>query len=122
MQLGSLTTIGACAPRNLFHFVLRNDVWFERLANIPVPVREDADFAGLALAAGYVAACDLSDLGELERELPGLLAGPAPVLVALRVEPEDEALWAPTNPQPEVPDQQFERMGDEARRLMRALV
>ena len=37
MQLGSLVTTAELQPRNLIHFVFNNGVWFENLANLPIP-------------------------------------------------------------------------------------
>ena len=51
MNLGTLVTIGAAAPKNLVHFVCRNGT-YEANGGHPIPQR-DVDFTGLAQAAGY---------------------------------------------------------------------
>src|SRR5215472_3689243 len=51
MNLGTLVTIGAAAPKNLIHFVCRNGT-YEANGNHPIP-QPAVDFNGLARAAGY---------------------------------------------------------------------
>src|SRR5579859_7644899 len=51
MNLGSLVTIGAVAPKNLVHFVCHNGT-YEANGGHPIP-NPQVDFAGLARGAGY---------------------------------------------------------------------
>ena len=51
MNLGTLVTIGAAAPKNLVHFLCRNGT-YEANGGHQIP-QQHVDFAGLAQAAGY---------------------------------------------------------------------
>ena len=51
MNLGSLVTIAAAAPKNLVHFVCDNGS-YEANGGHPIP-NPKVDFAGLARSAGY---------------------------------------------------------------------
>src|SRR2546423_1688460 len=64
MNLGSLVTIGAVAPKNLIHFVANNGC-YEANGGHPIP-NQKVDFAGLAHAAGYARRPKFSDLKSLE--------------------------------------------------------
>ena len=59
MQLPSLVTIASSGAANLVHIVFNNGVWFENLANIPVPGAQVVDFAATAKAVGFVADADV---------------------------------------------------------------
>lgn len=84
MNLGTLVTIGAAAPKNLIHFVCRNGT-YEANGGHPIPQR-DVDFSGLAKAAGYAQALDFRELGAFEAALPRLLAQDGPTFAALHIE------------------------------------
>lgn len=84
MNLGSLVTIAAAAPKNLVHFVVQNDSYE---ANGGHPIPGGADFAAMARAAGYPHAHDFSDLAAFDAALDAVLATPGPVFAALRVTP-----------------------------------
>jgi phosphonopyruvate decarboxylase len=85
MNLGTLVTIAAAAPRNLIHCVSHNGTYEANGAH-PLPSRS-IDFAGLARAAGYRHACRISELAEFEAQIGGLLTMDGPVLVELMVVP-----------------------------------
>jgi phosphonopyruvate decarboxylase len=86
MNLGSLVTIGAVAPRNLIHFVCENGT-YEANGGHPIPGRERLSFAGLAKSAGYAGAHEFSDLADFERRIAGVLQERGPVLVELKLIP-----------------------------------
>jgi phosphonopyruvate decarboxylase len=86
MNLGSLVTVGAAAPKNLVHFVVENGTYEANGAH-PIPGRDRVDFAGLAKAAGYHATVAFSDLAIFEKDVATLIAQPGPVFATLRVEP-----------------------------------
>jgi sulfopyruvate decarboxylase subunit beta len=86
MNLGSLATIGAVAPRNFLHFVIENGT-YEANGEHPIPGRGRVSFAGIAREAGYVGSYEFSDLASFERDLPGILAQPGPLLVDLKLVP-----------------------------------
>src|SRR6202167_1229167 len=64
MNLGSLVTIAAAAPKNLVHFVCHNGT-YETNGGLPIP-KPDVDFAGLARAAGYAHCHEFSELSSFE--------------------------------------------------------
>ena len=84
MNLGSLVTIGAAAPKNLVHFVCRNGT-YEANGGHPIPQR-DVDFTGLAQAAGYVHCADFEELAAFEAALDTLLTQEGPSFGTLHIE------------------------------------
>jgi phosphonopyruvate decarboxylase len=94
MQLGVLASVAGLAPRNFYHFVLVNRV-YETSGHQPTPGGDAVDFPALALGAGYAAAYSFDDVAVLRERLPGVLAQPGPVLIALAAEPTDERLPRP---------------------------
>lgn len=121
MQLGSLVTASGAKPSNFVHFVFKNDVWFENLANLPVPAATSVDYVRLAEGAGYRSVFRTGSVAELEDMLPAIFAGSGPVFVELTIEPEAGGLWSANNPQPDLKDFHFTRMGDEIRRVRQAI-
>jgi thiamine pyrophosphate-dependent acetolactate synthase large subunit-like protein len=89
MQLGGLASIAGAAPANFYHFVLVNGV-YETSGYQPTPASDRIDFAAMALGAGYQAAYEFDDIAVLRERLPSVLQEKGPVLVALRVEAEQE--------------------------------
>jgi sulfopyruvate decarboxylase subunit beta len=84
MNLGSLVTIGAAAPPNLFHFVCENGT-YEANGGHPIPGRGKVDFAGLARASGYRVVYDFSDLGVFEQQIGAVLSETGPVFADLKI-------------------------------------
>jgi len=84
MNLSTLVTIGAAAPKNLIHFVARNGV-YEANGSHPIP-QKDVDFTGLAQAAGYVHCADFREVAAFEAALNTLLTRGGPVFGTLHVE------------------------------------
>lgn len=116
MQLGGLVTVAENRPQRFIHFVVQNGAQFAGASNLAVPGGDAVDFSAMALAAGYASAHRFADAEALAAALPALLAAPGPVFVTLVVEPEPSRLGA-HQPQPEMPDRQFQRMGLEAEQL-----
>ena len=85
MNLGTLITIAAAAPRNFIHCVSHNGTYEANGAH-PLPSRR-IDFAGLARSAGYKYACTISDLADFEAQIGKLLKMEGPVFVELQVVP-----------------------------------
>src|SRR5580700_608229 len=85
MNLGSLVTIAAAAPKNLVHFVAHNDT-YEANGGHPIP-NPKVDFANIARAAGYAATYDFSDLRMFEQQIAHVLEQDGPVFATLHVEP-----------------------------------
>lgn len=121
MQLGSLVTTVEIAPANFVHFVFNNGVWFENLANLPIPAGSRLEFTALARSAGNPAVRRFEDAAALDAALPALLASVGPHFVELVIEPEGQGLWSASNPQHDLVDFHFERMGHEARALRERL-
>ena len=84
MNLGSLVTIGSCAPENLWHFVLHNGI-YEVNGEFPIPGGLETDFSSIATAAGFPRSYNFDNIEELRKRLPEVLAGPGPVFVCLKV-------------------------------------
>jgi len=82
MQLGSLATIAAAAPRNLTHLVFKNGV-YHTSGGQEIPGGLAVDFVTMAKGAGYRDACAIDTLGDFRRRLPRLLFEEGPVLVEL---------------------------------------
>ena len=84
MNLGSLVTIGAAAPPNLYHFVCENGT-YEANGGHPIP-NPDVDFAGMARSAGYAQAHEFSELASFEQQIGHVLSQDGPVFGTLKVE------------------------------------
>jgi phosphonopyruvate decarboxylase len=89
MSLGQLATIAEQAPANFYHFILDNEV-YATTGGQPVPNAKQVDYAMIARGSGYPRAFNFSELDDFSAALPGILAAPGPVFVALKVWPEVE--------------------------------
>lgn len=85
MNLGSLVSIAAAAPRNLLHFVCENGV-YESNGKHPIPGRGRVDFGGLARAAGYRHCHEYANLESFDAEIGAVLREDGPVFVDLKIE------------------------------------
>lgn len=84
MNLGTLVTIARVAPRNFTHMVFQNGT-YEANGGHPLP-NPEADFEGLARAAGQADACAIRDLETFQARLPHLLTAPGPVFACVQIE------------------------------------
>ena len=84
MNLGSLVTIGAVAPRNLVHFVCQNGN-YEANGSHPLP-NPKVDFTGLARSAGYAKCHEFSELASFEQQIGHVLGEDGPVFATLHIE------------------------------------
>jgi sulfopyruvate decarboxylase subunit beta len=84
MNLGSLVTIAAAAPPNLYHLVCQNGI-YEANGGHPIPGRDLVDFCGFARSAGYPTVREFSDLKIFEQQIGALLSEVGPVFVDLRI-------------------------------------
>jgi thiamine pyrophosphate-dependent acetolactate synthase large subunit-like protein len=89
MNLGVLATVAEQAPANFYHFLLDNEV-YATTGGQPVPNAKIVAYDKMALASGYPRAHAFTEIGDLEREIGGILARPGPVFVWLKVYPEVE--------------------------------
>lgn len=85
MQLGSLVTIGGCAPTNFCHVIMENGT-YETSGSQLLPSHESGDLVALALAAGYLSALRFHSLAQATDGLEGALRAPGPVLVSLVID------------------------------------
>lgn len=88
MQLGSLVTIGAQAPKNFFHIVFSNG-HYESSGNQPVPGQGVFSFVALAKAAGYAGAEEFESADAFKRALPEILTRQGPILINLVIARDD---------------------------------
>jgi sulfopyruvate decarboxylase subunit beta len=84
MNLGSLVSIAAAAPPNLYHFVCQNGT-YEANGGHPIPGRDRIDFGGFARSAGYRTVLVFSDLKVFEQQVGALLSEPGPVFADLKI-------------------------------------
>jgi sulfopyruvate decarboxylase subunit beta len=84
MNLGSLVTVGAAAPKNLVHFVSRNGT-YEANGGHPIP-NQKVDFSGLARSAGYAHTFDFNELASFEQQVGHVIGLEGPVFATLHVE------------------------------------
>jgi sulfopyruvate decarboxylase subunit beta len=84
MNLGTLVTIGAVAPKNLVHLLCRNGT-YEANGSHPIP-NAGVDFNGLARAAHYRALHEFSALADFEAGIPEILKQEGPVFATLHLE------------------------------------
>jgi hypothetical protein len=98
---------------------MNNGVWFEGMANLPLPA--SADFAAIAKGSGFPAVSSFDDIVAWEDHVPALLESDELSFAELKIEPVQNGLWEHDAPQPDLPELQFTRMGDELRRLSSTL-
>ena len=122
VQLPSLVTIASSGAANLVHIVFNNGVWFENLANIPVPGAQVVDFAATAKAVGFKHALRVGDKDGLVNALTTAISKGGPALIELVIEPEKAGVWMKDNPQPDLADFHFNRLGIELHRVHDALL
>ena len=77
INLGTLVTIAAAAPRNLVLLAFQNEA-YEANGGHPIPQAGVVDFAGIARSAGIASASSISDLTEFERRIPEILKSDGP--------------------------------------------
>lgn len=119
MELGGLATVAAARPKNLLHVVVANGTQFTGLGNLKI-VTTDFQFAEVARKAGYVHAERITDGSVWAERFPKLLSMDGPVFVELMVEPVPQQTKDGFE-QEEMPDRQFDRMGQEALALQAML-
>ncbi len=86
MNIGTLVTAAAVAPKNFYHFVCENGT-YEANGGHPIPNQGTVSFAGLARSAGYGNVYEFSDLKNFEQQIGAVLAEPGPVFGVLKIEP-----------------------------------
>jgi thiamine pyrophosphate-dependent acetolactate synthase large subunit-like protein len=89
MSLGMLATVAEQAPANLYHFLIDNGV-YATTGGQPVPNADKMAYDIVARGCGYPRTFSFTEIGDFERELPGIMAAPGPVFVACKVVAEIE--------------------------------
>ncbi len=84
MNLGSLATVAAAAPRNFAHLVFVNGV-YEANGSHPLPGRDALDFATIARGAGIADTGTIDTLDAFEAAIPAILSAPGPIFRALKI-------------------------------------
>jgi sulfopyruvate decarboxylase subunit beta len=84
MNLGTLVTIAAAAPKNFVHMVWHNGS-YEANGGHPIP-NQTTDFAGLARSAGIQKVHKISDMRNYEQQIGSVLKEEGPVFVEMMVE------------------------------------
>ena len=84
MNLGTLVTLAAAAPRNLVHLVFHNGS-YEANGGHPLPKR-DVDFAGMARSAGWKNVHTIDDQRNFDQRIGEILKEEGPVFADLLVE------------------------------------
>ncbi len=84
MNLGTLVTIAAAAPKNLVHLCFHNGT-YEANGGHPLPKR-DVDFCGMARSAGIKQVHLLDDIANFEQQIGGILKQEGPVFADIHVE------------------------------------
>ncbi len=84
MNLGTLVTIGAVAPKNFIHFVGHNGS-YEANGGIPLP-NKGVDFAGVARSAGIKSCHTFTDIESFKAEIGTILNAEGPVFADLVIE------------------------------------
>ena len=85
MNLGTMVTTAAIAPKNFFHFVCENGT-YEANGGHPTPYRGNVSFAAMAKAAGYKNVYEFSDVKNFEQQIGAVLSETGPVFVHLRLD------------------------------------
>src|SRR6185437_6991379 len=86
MNLGSLVTMAAEAPANLYHFVCENGT-YEANGGHPIPGQGRVSFAGFARAAGIGKVFEFAELDDFAARIPAVLGETGPVFAVLKVVP-----------------------------------
>ena len=89
MNLGALVTIAEKAPRNLYHFVLDNEV-YATTGGQPVPNAKNVAYDIIAKGAGYPSTSAFDNLEDFSTNIAKILSEPGPVFVTMKVFPDIE--------------------------------
>jgi thiamine pyrophosphate-dependent acetolactate synthase large subunit-like protein len=84
MNLGTLVTIAAAAPKNLVHMVWKNGS-YEANGGHPIP-QQSVDFAAMARAAGIKSVYRADDLESFESAVRQALSSEGPTFIEIEIE------------------------------------
>lgn len=88
MNLGTMATIGARQPRNLFHLVFDNGAYAS--TGYQKTITDRVDLARLAAAAGYRSVHDVKTVEGLREAAAALYASEGPGFLLIRIDPKRE--------------------------------
>ena len=101
MKMGTLTTIGAYAPKNLVHIVLDNET-YDSTGGQPT-VSSGVDFAAAAVASGYRQGIQVDDITRFKDAVTKALSDEGPILIHMKISAGSlSKLGRPTVSPPEV--------------------
>lgn len=92
MNLGSLTTLGRYAPKNLIHVIFDNESLFST-GGFPTATRTGADLAAIARAAGIKQSCNVVTLEKFQLAFDGALRGKRMASIIAKVEASGPAQY-----------------------------
>jgi sulfopyruvate decarboxylase subunit beta len=92
MNLGSLTTLGRYAPKNLIHVIFDNESLFST-GGFPTATRTGADLAGITRAAGIKQSCKAGTLEKFQLAFDGALRGNRMASIVAKVEASGPAQY-----------------------------
>jgi thiamine pyrophosphate-dependent acetolactate synthase large subunit-like protein len=85
MQLGSLSTIAALAPKNLTMVVMDNGI-YQITGAQPTPAAAVSDIVAIAVASGLLKSSWAADEDDFERLIDQSLSAPGPCLIGVRID------------------------------------
>jgi thiamine pyrophosphate-dependent acetolactate synthase large subunit-like protein len=91
MNLGILATIAEQRPRNFYYFLMDNEC-YATTGGQPVPNAQKVAYDAIARACGIEQAYAFTEIEQVSKKLPTILANPGPVFVWNKVHPEIENL------------------------------
>ncbi|MFQ6026015.1 MAG: thiamine pyrophosphate-dependent enzyme [Dehalococcoidia bacterium] len=89
MNLGALPTIAEKEPKNLYHFVLDNEV-YATTGGQPVPNAKKVKYEVIAEGSGYPSTYAFDNLEDFTNNIEEILSKPGPVFVTMKIVPEIE--------------------------------
>lgn len=92
MNLGSLTTLGRYAPKNLIHVIFDNESLFST-GGFPTATRTGADLAAIARAAGIKQSSMAATLEKFQLAFDGALSGKRMASIIAKVEASGPAQY-----------------------------
>jgi thiamine pyrophosphate-dependent acetolactate synthase large subunit-like protein len=90
MQLGSLSTIAALAPKNLTMVVMDNGI-YQITGAQPTPAAAVSDIVAIAVASGLLKSSWAADEDDFERLIDQSLSAPGPFLIGVRIDDQPGA-------------------------------
>jgi len=85
MQLGSLSTIAALAPKNLTMVVMDNGI-YQITGGQPTPAASVTDIVAVAMASGIASSAWAADEEDFERLIEQSMTAQAPSLIGVRID------------------------------------